>query len=335
MRLRDQFLQGATFSRKSARNTPDGADTALFLPPSVMRPFLPVLAFTLSAALPAMTQDAKSAAKEKPAAKEPAKDAAGPEEAAKEENPEVPEDLLEDAHLKEEMGVNQFTAPSIRKVFGSLDLLGQLPYDKLKREAPKDVPQERARIALSLGVLIGDGFLSVQSEKVEDLENIGRAVLRHAKALAAGARVAEHAKAILENSALGDWKTLREDLSATQKDVEAEMVLLRDVEMAHLISMGGWLRGLEIASTAALDPFDAERAATLGRKDIAEYFSITLADFEPRLKKLPHITALAAGIEEIRALIDVPEGKPFDQAQVEKIHAKSVSLIKLITTGKP
>jgi hypothetical protein len=311
-----------------------------------MRPFLTALVFTASAALPAAAQ---GPVKEKPAkatgpAREtgkPSKDPAPPKEGekpadgAKSEGPEVPEDLLQDEHLKEEMGVNQFTTPSIRKIFGSLDLLGQLPYDKLKREVPKSVPRERSRIALSLGVLIGDGFLSAQSEKVEDLENIGRAVLRHAKALAAGARVAEHAKAILENSALGDWKTLREDLSATQKDVEAEMVLLRDVEMAHLISMGGWLRGLEIASTAALDPFSAERAAALTRKDVAEYFSITLADFEPRLKKLPYIAALHTGIDEIRTLLDVPEGKPLEQAQVEKIHTKAVELIKLVTAEKP
>jgi hypothetical protein len=301
-----------------------------------MRPFLTAIILTASAAVSATAQDSAPPAAEK-SAKESAKpeEIPKPEETPKADGTEVPEDLLEDQHLKEEMGVNEFTAPSIRKVFGSLDLLGQLPYEKLKREVPKSVPQERTRVALSLGVLIGDGFLSAQSEKVEDLEVIGRAVLRHAKALAAGARVAEHAKAILENSALGDWKTLREDLSATQKDVEAEMVLLRDVEMAHLISMGGWLRGLEIASTAALDPFSAERAAALSRKDIAEYFSATLADFEPKLKKLPHIGALHTGIDEIRALLDVPEGKPFEEAQVEKIHTRAVALIQLITAAKP
>lgn len=304
-----------------------------------MRPFLTALIFTASAALPAAAQ---GPAKEKPAeetapAKDPAKPGEGKEPSgdAKDGGPEVPEDLLQDAHLKEEMGVNQFTTPSIRKIFEALDLLGQVPYDKVKREVPKAVPQERARVALSLGVLIGDGFLSAQAEKVEDLENIGRAVLRHAKALAAGARVAEHAKAILENSALGDWKTLREDLSATQKDVEAEMVLLRDVEMAHLIAMGGWLRGLEIASTTALDPFDAKRATALARKDIAEYFSATLADFEPKLKKLSYVTAMHTGIDEIRTILDVPEGKPLEQAQVEKIHTKAVELIKLITAEKP
>ena len=245
------------------------------------------LTLLLSAGLvwPVAAQDAPPRVAEKPAAGKPAEPSKSGE-AVKEEGAEVPEDLLEDPHLREEFGVNQFTTPSIRKIFGSLDLLGQLPYEKLKREIPRGTSTDRTRVAMGLGVLIGDGFLSAQSEKVEDLENIGGAVLRHAKVLAAGARVMEHAKSILENSALGDWKTLREDLAATQKDVEAEMVLLRDVDMAHLIAMGGWLRGLEIASTAALDPFSAERAAVLARKDLAEYFSATLADLDPALKKL-------------------------------------------------
>jgi hypothetical protein len=246
----------------------------------------------------------------------------------------VPEDLLEDEHLREEYGVNQFTTPSIRKIFGSLDQLGALPYEKLKRDVPKVKTTDRSLVSLSLGVLIGDGFLSAQCEKVEDLENIGRAVLQHAKALGVGARVRENAGAILENSALGDWKTLREDLAATQNDVEAEMVLLRDMEMAHFISIGGWLRGVQIISTAALEPFSPERAAVLARKDLTEYFSATLADLEPKLKKLPHVQALQTGIEEIRALIDLPEGKPFDKEQVQKIHDKAAELVTLVTTAK-
>lgn len=292
-----------------------------------MRPITLSLILAASLTRPALAQDETP-----PAAEKPAETAEAP---AAEADPEVPEDLLEDPHLKEEFGVNEFTTPSIRKIFGSLDKLGALPYEKLRRETPKGTPGDRSLVSLSLGVLIGDGFLSAQSEKVDDLENIGRAVLRHAKVLAAGARVTEHAKSILENSALGDWKTLREDLASTQKDVEAEMVLLRDMEMAHLISMGGWVRGLEIASTAALEPYSPERASVLARKDLAEYFSATLADIDPSLKNLPHIQALHKTIDEIRELLDVPEGKSLDEAQVRKINEKAIALIKVISPAKP
>lgn len=296
------------------------------------------LLLTVCLALPAAAKPpAPAGAEKKPETAEPAADGlpgSAPAEEPGADSPEVPEDMLEDKHLREEYGVNEYTTPSIRKIFGQLDKLGALPYEKLRRELPKGTPSDRSLVSLSLGVLIGDGFLSAQSEKVGDLENIGRAVLRHAKVLAAGARVTEHAKSILENSALGDWKTLREDLSATQKDVEAEMVLLRDMEMAHLISMGGWLRGLEIASSAALDPYTPERAAVLARRDLAEYFSATLADIDPSLKKLSHIKALHTGINEIRELLDVPEGKALDRDQVQKVAAKSAALVKLIAPAK-
>lgn len=247
--------------------------------------------------------------------------------------PVVPEDLLEDDHLKEEYGVNQFTTPSIRKIFGQLEALGSLPYEKLKRPLPKSTASDRSLVALSLGVLIGDGFLAVQTEKVSDLEGVGRAVLKHSKTLGAGARITEHAKSLLENSAMGDWKTLREDLAGTQKDVEGEMVLLRDVEVAHLISLGGWLRGLQITSGTAMDPFSAEHAALLGRPDLLDYFTAMLGELDPSLQKRPHIKTLRAGLEELRTLIDLPEGKAFTEAQVKTIYEKSSALVKLVTAG--
>jgi hypothetical protein len=285
-----------------------------------MRVFRPFITCLLTLAPLCVAQDAEK--------KSPATEAAPAEKEG--EDPEVPRDLLEDEHLREEYGVNSFTTPSIRKIFGQLDQLGTLPYDKLVRELPKEIPQDRTQVALSLGVLIGDGFLAVQSEKVSDLESVGRSVLKHAKVLSAGARVTEHARSLLDNSALGDWKGLRDELASTQKDVESEMVLLRDMEIAHLIAIGGWIRGMEIASAAALDPFTPDRAAVLSRLDLAEYFAVTLADLDPKYGKLPLITSLRDGLERVRALVDMPEGKVFAKDQVEKIHAEAKALVALL-----
>lgn len=308
----------------------------MLFPPTV---FLPVLvAAGLTALAPGLASAqtpaaAPSAPEAKPASKAAAADKPAEKTGKAAAKPDVPDDLLEDDHLREEYGVNQFTTPSIRKIFGQLEALGSLPYEKLKRPLPKSTATDRSMVALSLGVLIGDGFLSVQTEKVSDLEDTGRAVLKHAKVLGAGARVTEHAKSLLENSALGDWKTLRDDLAGTQKDVESDMVLLRDMEMAHLISLGGWLRGLQIASGTASDPFSAERAGLLARTDLIEYFTAMLAELNPTLQKRPWMKPLREGLEEIRVLIDMPEGKPFEPAQVKSIYEKSSALVKLVTAG--
>ena len=295
---------------------------------------LPLIVFVCGV-VPVTAQEGKAPA----AAEEPAEkaDQAGKAEGKEEggDDPVVPDDLLEDEHMREEYGVNQFTTPSIRKIFGQLDKLGGLPYEKLRREIPKTISTDRTRVALALGLLIGDGFLSVQTEKVDDLESVGRAVLKHAKVLSAGARVTEHAKSLLENGALGDWKGLRDDLAATQKDVEAEMVLLRDVQLAHLIAMGGWLRGLQIASAAALEGgFSPERAAVMARTDLTDYFGAMLADLDPEFAKLGHVKKLRAGLGELRALVDMPDGKSFDEGQVKKLYEKATELVNLVAATK-
>lgn len=242
----------------------------------------------------------------------------------------VPEDLLDDEHVQEEFGVSELTTPSIKKVFEDLETLGTLPYDTLKRPIPKGMSSDRTLVALHLGVLIGDGFLSVQSEKVSDLEDIGRAILKHAKVLGAGSKVAQRTKGILENSALGDWKELKAELASTQREVKHEMVLLRDLEMVHLISLGGWLRGLQIGTSASLEPFSAEKAKVLARHDIAEYFAYVLENLPPALNKLEHITRLRKGLLDIDQIVNLPEGKPLSKAEVEKLGQLATDLVRTI-----
>ncbi len=246
----------------------------------------------------------------------------------------VPEDLLDDEHVQEEFGVSELTTPSIKKIFEDLESLGTLPYDALKRTVPKGLSSDRTLIALNLGLLIGDGFLSVQSEKISDLEDIGKAILKHAKVLGAGSKVAERTKSILENSALGDWKELKSDLATTQREVKHEMVLLRDLDMVHLISLGGWLRGLQIASITSANPFSGEKAKVLARHDIAEYFAYTLENLNPAVQKLAHMVALRQGLAEIDTIVNLPEGKPLSKEEVKRLEEKATSLLELITKSE-
>ena len=214
---------------------------------------------------------------------------------------EVPEDLIGDEHVREEFGVNRFTTPSIKKLFEQLDELGELPYAELKREIPKTIPRERTLVALGLGTLISDGFLVVQSEEIEELENIGRAVLKQAQVLGAGKRVTKYTKSILENSVLGKWDKLKEELSKTQADVEAEMVMLRDVDIANLVALGGWIRAFEIAAVTTEKNYSNEKAVKLARTDLIAYFVETLQGLEPKLRERAHLIQINKDLESLLA----------------------------------
>ncbi len=247
---------------------------------------------------------------------------------AQQQLPRIPDDLIQDDHVREEFGINALTTPSIRKLFAELDKLGKLPYEELKRDAPNAPPRDRTKLALGLGGLIADGFLVVQAEKLKDLENIGRAVLKYATVLGAGTRVTSHVKSVLEHGTVGEWDQLKDELAATQADVEAEMVQLRDVDAVHLISLGGWLRAFEIACLTSLRPFDIEKASTLRRVDIAEYFLAELGTLEPRIRELDHIQELSIGVAELRDLIAISTGD-FTQEQVEAMHSTVARLVQL------
>ncbi|MBV63400.1 MAG: hypothetical protein CMP45_02675 [Rickettsiales bacterium] len=234
---------------------------------------------------------------------------------------EVPEDLIGDEHVREEFGVNRFTTPSIKKLFEQLDELGELPYAELKRELPKSIPRDRTLVALGLGTLISDGFLIVQSEEISELENIGRAVLKQAQVLGAGKRVTKYTKSILENSVLGKWDKLKEELAKTQADVEAEMVMLRDVDIANLVALGGWIRAFEIAAVTTHKNYSEEKASKLARTDLIAYFVETLQGLEPKLRKKNHLMEINNSLEGLLASLGGHEPES-ENSEPKKVPSK-------------
>ncbi len=243
----------------------------------------------------------------------------------------IPEDVVGDEHVREEFGVNQFTTPSIRKLFDMLNNVGKLRYDELKRPFTDKTPADRVIVSMGLGTLIADGFLIVQCERVDEMETVGRAMIKYGKALGAGTRMNKHTGSLFEYSLKGNWQDLRVELAKTQADVEAEMVMLRDVDMAHLISLGGWLRALEIATKSINDNYAEEKTRQLTRRDIAEYYMMSLDSLHPSIMKNVSLQALRKGLEGMLPLLDVPEGKSLSQEEVKTLYEKASALTHIIT----
>ncbi len=206
-------------------------------------------------------------------------------------------------HLKEELGINQFTTPSIETVLLALKELRPIEYDKAARTLADTVPGDRARLALSAGALIADGFLAVSAEKQSRLDDIGRLLIRHAKGLGVSDYITRHSKSILEKGAAKDWPGIRAELVATQRDVEKAMMALKDEEIAHLVALGGWVRGLEISSALVADQYTPERAAMLVQPSVISYFIDRISTLNPTLKKMSVFTLLEKNLAEIQTLI--------------------------------
>ncbi len=249
------------------------------------------------------------------------------------ENLEAQEDsdLSSDSHFREELGVNRYTAPSIEQLFNTLDSLKPIPIQELTRPPRALRLDNRMKFALSFGVLIGDGFLAVEGEEVKAIEPLGRELLRRAKGLGVQQRVSRHSKQILDLAKQLNWSGLRNELIVTQKDVETAMLDLRDEEMVHLLSLGGWIRGLEIGAASVAADFSPERALKLRQLDLLDYYLERLDTLSAPLKSTPLISQIISGLKEVRQkLADNPAVSPED---ISSIQTTARNLVALIESG--
>jgi hypothetical protein len=245
---------------------------------------------------------------------------------------EKPETAAE--YEREELGVNPYTAPSVADIFQQLDDLKPLPFEQLKREFPQATPSGREQMGLIFGGLVGDGFLIVECQKQNLVEDLGRVLLRQARSLGVGDRVMRHSASLTELGKRGDWTAVRRELIATQDDVEQAMTGLRDQKMAHFISLGGWLRGLEITSGAVEAKYSPERAAVLWQRDLINYFGEEMKTLPPPLARTPLFEKIRAGIGVIRTLLNHAPPDKMSLDEVKTLHAQAKELNLAIVAGQ-
>jgi hypothetical protein len=230
-------------------------------------------------------------------------------------------------HEQEELGVNPYTAPSVAEIFQQLDDLSPLPFEQLKRDFPQATHASREQMGMVFGSLVADGFLIVESKRSNLVEDLGRILLRQAKSLGVGDRVIRHSASLTELGKKGDWPAVRKELIATQQDVEQAMIDLRDQKLAHLISLGGWLRGLEICAGAVEDKYTPDRSAALWQRDLVNYFAEEMETLPPATAHKPLFEKVRRGLGEIRDLLNkAPEAPPLDQVKVLRAKAKELNV---------
>ena len=136
----------------------------------------------------------------------------------------------------------------------------------------------------------------------------------------------KHSASLTELGKRGDWLAVRKELVATQADVEQAMIELRDQKMGHLISLGGWLRGLEIASGAVEAKFSRERAQVLLQPEVLDYFEEELKTLPPTIAHAPLFEKVRAGIHAIGESFAKAKGAALLPDDVKSIHAQAREL---------
>lgn len=239
------------------------------------------------------------------------------------------DELLDDSHSNQELGINVYTAPSISKIFAQLDNLPSIPEDYVLRNRPEHLPLDAGKLSLEMGYLMADGFIAVRSGHMNDIKPIALDLSRYGKAIGVGDKMNTYSASLLEHAEKGQLEEFKRILASTQSAVNEELTALRDPDLAHLLALGGWVRALEASAAAIEQRFEAGQAAAIFYPDAPAYFNEILAGLHPRTAKRLKVEQMSSLLDKLVTAMALAPGEHPTPEKVRNIRelAGSISTI--------
>lgn len=243
------------------------------------------------------------------------------------------DELLDDSHSNQELGINVYTAPSISKIFAQLDNLPVIPESYVLRKRPEHLPLDAGKLALEMGYLLADGFIAVRSGHMNDIKPIALDLSRYGKAIGVGNKMNTYSASLLEHAEKGHLEEFKSILASTQGAVNEELAALRDPDLAHLLALGGWVRALEAAAASIEQKFDSSQATVLFYPDAPEYFYEILSGLHPRTAKRLSVESMGQLLQQ---LVSHMTRTPGEAPSPEKVRAirETAAAISTIAVGE-
>jgi len=222
--------------------------------------------------------------------------------------------------------LDDVVVPLPSEVFNVLDKLGTPNWQRELRDPIIKNHRERTRIALLLGSVVAEGFVAVEAADRDEVKQIGRQVLELARAIGVESAVLSRTSRIMTQADSGDWVAVRRELDGALADVKNAMVELRDAQLAHLVSLGGWLRGTEVLTSVVQKSYSSDGADLLNQPDLLKYFQQRLAGMPPRMRENQLVNEIKRGLDDISPLIN----QKMTPASVKRINEITGQMVKAI-----
>lgn len=240
------------------------------------------------------------------------------------------------AMTKEELAsvekLDAVTIPMPGEFFNAMGKVGQPAWGQYLRSGSPGMTDSRSIIALGLGTLVADGYVAVEAQDGQAIKNIGKEILALAKKLNVSQSVLGRSNSIADFADNNDWNALREELEATQNEVKLDMVDQNDDRLVTLVSLGAWIRGVDLVSGMVVVEYSPDGAKLLRQPAIIEYLMA-------QIDKLPEAARDQLPLPEIRAglatSLPLVEPEVPSAEDVAKLHTTMRALFDLINGSAP
>jgi hypothetical protein len=189
----------------------------------------------------------------------------------------------------------------------------------------------RAQLALNLGGLIADGYVAIEAEDGPQVKNIGKDVLAIAKILGVSKDVLDRANSIANFADTAHWDQLKEELEATQNEVKMAMIANKDQDLVTLVTVGGWLRAMEVVSGQVATHYSAPGAKLLRQPGIATFLVKRLDGMSEKVRAEPSVQEVRKKMTDIDKIVAFPLTAAPSAEDIKRLNGLTAEVVKNIS----
>lgn len=227
--------------------------------------------------------------------------------------------------------VDDVVVPLPSEIFQILDKIGKPNWPSVLRPGKASPTPDPERTALILGTVVAEGFVAVEAEDAGAVRDIGSSVRTLSKALGVERAVVKHANAIIDFANKKKWEDVRGELDKVLADVKGAMIEMNSEPRAQLVSLGGWLRGLEALTQVVQKNYDKNSAGLLHQPLLINHFERRISTMDKRVRENPLVEKMREGLVEIRPLMGTGDAE-ISEKTVKEIGAIAERLVSAIGT---
>ena len=180
----------------------------------------------------------------------------------------------------------------------AVGMIAKARWRQLYRPPPPTPAPDRARMAVTLGYLIGESYLCVHAGDAQQFKNNNQEVMTFCRTLGFGEKAAPMLLAQSKLAEEDQWDDLKKQVVEGYQVLEQAMVDQRDEDLAVLLRISVWMRTLEIVSSVVLE---AEQANVKG---LCAGSPAMVAELRDQFAALPESLKADAVAKELGSLLD-------------------------------
>jgi hypothetical protein len=223
--------------------------------------------------------------------------------------------------------------PNPGELFTAFGKIGKPDWTPYFRKQPPASHTSRPLIALNLGTRIADGFLAAEAQDRQQVKNVSMEIKLLARSLGLEQEFTARNNSIADFADSRQWEALDEELESVQSELASAMAARRDGELSTLMSLGCWLRAVEIASAQLAANYTSDGARILRLPAVGEFFAARLDALPEKTRALPAVAELQRRLPALNAALSPAAEMPLTAGAeaVAGMNRIAAGMVRIIT----